>query len=153
MAQRGAQFCFIFAVLRTLFSCSKMSLFYLKTCPPPPRGNPCAWVKPGRFGSFFVLCFLALGGYCRQMLCLPGFGTHANTQNLPHFHAFPASIQEQCPPKCLFFLANAKLPNRPGFALLPVTPEAPLDLSSCLPSPYAPKCQRRPIFSKWIMAC
>ena len=30
-AQRGAQFHFIFAVLWTLFSCSKMSLFYLKT--------------------------------------------------------------------------------------------------------------------------
>ena len=52
------------------------------------------------------------------MLCLPGFGTHANTQNRPHFRAFPAFIQEQCPPKCLFFMANAKLPNRPGFALL-----------------------------------
>ena len=52
------------------------------------------------------------------MLCLPGFGTHANTQNLPHFRAFPASIQEHSPPKCLFFMANAKLSNRPGFALL-----------------------------------
>ena len=77
----------------------------------------CTWVKPGRFGSFFVLCFLALGGYCLQMLCLPGFGAHANTQNLPHFRAFPASIWEHSPPKCLFFKANAKLPNRPGFAL------------------------------------
>ena len=54
------------------------------------------------------------------MLCLPGFGTHANTQNLPHFHAFPGSIQERCLPKWLFFMASAKLPNRPGFALLPV---------------------------------
>ena len=52
------------------------------------------------------------------MLCLPGFGTHANTQNLPHFRAFPASTQEPSPPKCLFFMANAKLPNLPGFALL-----------------------------------
>ena len=81
------------------------------------RGESCTWVKPGRFGSFFVLCFLALGGHCLQMLCLPGFGTHANTQNLPHFRAFPASIQEHSPPKCLFFMANAKLPNRPVFAL------------------------------------
>ena len=81
-------------------------------------GFQCTWVKPGRFGRFFVLCFLALGGRCLQMLCLPGFGTHANTQNLPHFRACPASNQEQCPPKCLFFMANAKLPNRPGFALL-----------------------------------
>ena len=81
-------------------------------------GALCTWVKPGRFGSFFVLCFLALGGHCLQMLRLPGFGTHPNTQNLPHFRAFPASIQERSPPKCLFFKANAKLPNRPGFALL-----------------------------------
>ena len=58
--------------------------------------------------------------HCLQMLCLPGFGTHANTQNLPHFRAFPASAQERSPPKCLFFMANAKLPNRPGFALLRV---------------------------------
>ena len=49
------------------------------------------------------------------MLCLPVFGTHANTQNLLHFRAFPASTQEHSPPKCLFFMANAKLPNRPGF--------------------------------------
>ena len=82
------------------------------------KGFGCTWVKPGRFGSLFVLCFLALGGHCLQMLCLPGFGTHANAQNLPHFRAFPASIQERCPPKCLFFMANAKLPNRPVFALL-----------------------------------
>ena len=82
------------------------------------EGGGCTWVKPGRFGSFFVLCFLALGGDCLQMLCLPGFGTHANTQNLPHFRAFPASIRGLPPPKYLFFMANAKLPNRPGFALL-----------------------------------
>ena len=36
------------------------------------------------------------------MLYLPAFETHANTQNLPHFRAFPASIQEHSPPKCLF---------------------------------------------------
>ena len=33
-AQRGAQFYFIFSVLRTLFSCSEMSLFSLKSCTP-----------------------------------------------------------------------------------------------------------------------
>ena len=78
----------------------------------------CTWAKPGRFGSLLVLCFLALGGHCLQILCLPGFGTHANTQHLPYFRAFPASIQEHSPPKCLFFMAKAKQPNRPGFALL-----------------------------------
>ena len=44
--------------------------------------------KTGTIWQFFVLCFLALGGHCLQMLCLPGFGTHANAQNLPHFRAF-----------------------------------------------------------------
>ena len=73
------------------------------------------WAKTGRFGTFSALL---LGGRRLQMLCLPGFGTHPNTQNLPHSRAVPASIQEHCPPKCLFFMANAKLPNRPGFALL-----------------------------------
>ena len=67
------------------------------------EGLPSTWAKPGRFGSFFVLCFLALGGHCLQMLCLPGFGTHANTHNLPHFRAFPASIQENSPPEMPIF--------------------------------------------------
>ena len=62
--------------------------------------NSCLWTLQGRrlvymgkkkrrFGSFFVLSFLALGGHCLQMLCLPGFGTHANTHNLTHFSCFP----------------------------------------------------------------
>ena len=33
-AQRGAQFYVIFAILRTLFSCSEVSHFCLKTCTP-----------------------------------------------------------------------------------------------------------------------
>ena len=33
-AQRGAKFCFKFAVLWALFSCKSMSLFELKTCTP-----------------------------------------------------------------------------------------------------------------------
>ena len=82
---------------------------------PPPR----TWAK----------------GHCLQMLCLPGFGTHANTQNLPHFCAFPASIQEHSPPKCLFSLQtlNCQIapvlpsystppPLPPLFALGPRTP-------------------------------
>ena len=94
----------------------------------------CTWVKPGRFGSFFVLCFLALGGHCLQMLCLPGFGTHANIQNLPHFRAFLASIQEHSPPKCLFFMVNAKLPNRPVFALLQLGGSLGLERGSGIPN-------------------
>ena len=34
VAQKGVQFHFIFAVLQTLFSCSKISLFSLKLAPP-----------------------------------------------------------------------------------------------------------------------
>ena len=108
-----------------------------RPCFTPPTGGPCTWVKPGRFGSFFVLCFLALGERCLQLLCLPGFGTHANTQNLPHFRAFIASIQEHSPPKCLFFMAKVKLPNRPGFALLQGDP------GIAIPEP-----SQEPLFSK-----
>ena len=36
----GARFYFIFPVLRTLFSCSKVSLFYLKTCTPREVRRP-----------------------------------------------------------------------------------------------------------------
>ena len=59
------------------------------------RIRPLYMGKTGRFGIFSVLCFLALGGRCLQMHCLPGFGAHANTQNLPHsvdLHQQEASV-------------------------------------------------------------
>ena len=71
----------------------------------PPDSNP----KNNRRGKFLT-----------TSNAVRGQGTHANTQNLPHSRAFPASTSERSPPKCLFFMTNAKLPNRPGFALLPV---------------------------------
>ena len=62
-AQKGAQFYFIIAVLRTLFSCSEMSLFSLKTC-TPPEGTPlkhslfkmgfCQWAEMGPKVGFWV---------------------------------------------------------------------------------------------------
>ena len=73
----------------------------------------------GDVAVFFVFCFLALGEHCPQILCLPGFGTHANTQDLSHFDAFPANIQGHSSPKRQFSMTNDKLPNRPGFAFLP----------------------------------
>ena len=39
-ALRGPQFDFIFAVLRSLVSCSKMSLSTLKPCTPSVKGTP-----------------------------------------------------------------------------------------------------------------
>ena len=97
----------------------------LKSAKDERVGRTCLhWQHMGKNGTiwhFSVLCFLlALVQHCLQMLCLPGFRTHANTQNLLHCRAFPASIQKHCPSKCLFFMANAKLPNRPGFSLLHV---------------------------------
>ena len=64
-----------------------------------------------------MLCFLTLAEHCLKMLCLPGFGTHANTQNLPRFRASLLVSRSTLPRNGLFFMANAKLPNRPGFAL------------------------------------
>ena len=158
------------------------TLGFHKSSPPLYMG------KTRPIWQFVCACFLALGGHCLQMLCSPGFGTHAKTRNLPHVRAFPASIQElsgrhrgiaslvfshhgsasqrisaartriarsfashriaisclariiahiaslpasrdmghsvqeHSPPKCLIFVANAKLPNRPGFAHLLVHP-------------------------------
>ena len=77
------------------------------------KGGTCIRAKRDDLAVCLCFGFLALGGRCLQMLCLPGFGTHANTQKLPHFRAFPANIRERSHPKCLFFMANAKLPNRP----------------------------------------
>ena len=69
--------------------------------------------KPGTIWQFVRALFHST---CRtQMLCLLGFGAHANTQNVPHFRAFPACNCAHSPPR--FFMANAILPNRPGFAL------------------------------------
>ena len=61
----------------------------------------CTWAKPGRFGSFFALCFLALGGHCLQMLCLPGFGTR-NTQTL-HIFVLPLLISRSTLPRNTYF--------------------------------------------------
>ena len=58
--------------------------------------NPLYMGKSGTIWQFVCAFFLALGGHCLQMLCLPGFGTHANI-HLPHFCAFPASTQEHSP--------------------------------------------------------
>ena len=61
--------------------------------------SQCMGKKKGRFGIFFVVCFLALGGHCLQILSLPGFGTHTNTQNLRHLRAVPASMRELSSPR------------------------------------------------------
>ena len=78
------------------------------------QSSPLHMGKNGTIWRFFP-CF---GGRCLQ-----DFG-HTQTHRIcPTFScAFPASIQEHCPPKCLFFMANAKLPNRPRFALLQLPP-------------------------------
>ena len=65
-------------------------------------GGGCTWVKTGRLALFSCFVSLYLGGHCLQMLCLPGCGTQANTQNLPHFCALPASIGEFSPPNDYF---------------------------------------------------
>ena len=111
-------------------------------------GGGCTWVKPGQFGSLFVLCFLALGGHCLQMLCLPGFGTHANTQNLPQFRGFPCEYPGALSPEMPIFMANAKLPNGPGFAVLHVRGDSALrgfekGLAGGGWRPTAPKIQQK----------
>ena len=79
------------------------------TTPPPPRNDYQNNPMTISFGK-------RPGALTRNSCKNP---KNNSTQNLPHFRAFPASIQEHSPPKCLFFMANAKLPNRPAFALLP----------------------------------
>ena len=110
-----------------------------------PRAFPRSqriWVTTGRFGIFFVLCFRALGGHCLQMLCLPRFGTHANTQNLPHFRACPASVWELSPPQNAYFSWQTRdCQIVPGFALPPVynsrTPFETSCISICDCAPQA----------------
>ena len=64
-------------------------------CPPPFANSQCTWVKTGRFGSFFVVCFLALGGHCLQR-CF-----------LYQVLCFPC---EYLGPKCRFFMASPPPP-------------------------------------------
>ena len=52
-AQRGAQFYLIFAALQTFLSCSKISLFYLKTC-TPMKGTPLSALKSQQFLRFAI---------------------------------------------------------------------------------------------------
>ena len=84
------------------------------------EGGFCTWVKTRTICLFFVLCFLALGGHCVQMLCSRGFGTHANTQNLPHFRVLPASIREPSPPQNAFFPGKRETAKSSQFALPPI---------------------------------
>ena len=83
------------------------------------RQDPrCAWVKTGRFGILFVLCFLALvEDTVSRCFVYPDLGHRQTPRICPPFCAFPASIRELSPLKCLFLMANARLPNCPGFAL------------------------------------
>ena len=67
----------------------------------------CTWVKTGRFGNFFVLSFLALGGHCLQMLCLPGFGTHADTQ-ICHIFVLSLLVPKSILPRNAYFHGKRK---------------------------------------------
>ena len=104
--------------------------FSVSTEPHPSKPHPCTWVKPGRFGSLLVLCFLALGGHCLQMLCLPGFGTHANTQNLPHFFMFSLPVFRSTLPRNAYF--SWRTPNCQIVPVLPsYTPPLQYENRSC----------------------
>ena len=71
--------------------------------------------KTGLIWQFFRALFPSTRRTLSPDAFFTRFWDTRKPQNLPHFRAFPASIQEQCPPKCLIFMANAaKLPNRPG---------------------------------------
>ena len=65
--------------------------------PPPPfldfQKKPVPSPSPGASDSLFSPPG-AEKKYPKRSPSLPGVGTHANTQNLPHFRAFPAGIQE-----------------------------------------------------------
>ena len=79
--------------------------------------------KRDDLATFFVLCFLALGAHRLEMPCLPGIWTHANTQNLPHFRAFPASIRELSPPNAYFSWQTR------GCQIVAVTSAKPMQLA------------------------
>ena len=79
-APRGAQFYFVFAVLRTLSSCSKMSLFYLRLSRPREASLESAVLLwgfwPNFWGKGFLpnFCLIFFSGYCFRgcqcvMLC------------------------------------------------------------------------------------
>ena len=108
--------------LGTFFWKRRQSMPYrLGSCFAPPHSLPLHMGKNGAMWHFFRALFPSTWRTLSPDALLTRiWDTRKNTQNVPHFRAFFASIQEHCPPKCLFFMANAKLPNRPCFA--PPTP-------------------------------
>ena len=65
-----------------------------------------------------MFCFQHLEDTVSRCFVYQDLG-HTQTPRICYiFVLSPASIQEHSPPKCLFFIAKAKLPNRPGFALI-----------------------------------
>ena len=76
--------------------------------------------KAGTILAFVCVLFLSTWRTLSPDAFLPGFGTHANTQNLPHFVLSLLVPRSILPRNAYFSLANAKLPNHPGLALLRV---------------------------------
>ena len=87
----------------TSITLHKLFWKYLLLCNAFSEGvRPCTWAKPGRFGNFFVLCFLALGGHCLQMFCLPGFGTQA-TPRICHIFVLSLLLSGSTLPRNAYF--------------------------------------------------
>ena len=79
-----------------------------------------AWVKPGRFGNLlFVLCFLALGGPLSPDALFTRIRDTRKTARICHIFVLSLLVSRSTlRPNAYFFMANAELPNRPGFAPL-----------------------------------
>ena len=81
----------------------------------PNRGADVHGQNASRFGSFFVLCFSSTWRTVSPDALLYQDLGHTQTPRICHnFVLSLLVLREHSPPKCLFFMANAKLPNRPG---------------------------------------
>ena len=69
----------------------------------------CTWAKTGRKGIIFHALFPnTWRTLSPDALCTRIWDTRKHPESATHFRAFPASIRELSPPKCLFFVTNAR---------------------------------------------
>ena len=113
-----------------------------KTRPKPPETD-----RNGSNWTFFKLSGVGRGGFVGMgergsffRALFPStwrIWDTCNTQNLPHFRAFPASIRELSPPKCLLFMGAALAVPLAHVTKL-VWPRDHVMEAPCFCSPHAP---------------
>ena len=92
------------------------------------EASPRTWAKTGRFGSFFVLSFLALGGHCLQCFVYQDSG-HTQTPRVCHIFVLSLLVPRSTLPRNAYFswqTLNCQIvPVLPSYSLPPPPKKCP----------------------------